>query len=106
MTTACIFFPPLFLMLLLGLYFLPTILAAHRNHDNVLGVFLVNFLLGFTFIGWVVALVWALSAPPAIYMPYAYAAPYGYQPGARCQRCGCVAPAGTSFCQNCGTRIA
>lgn len=44
----------------LPLYFLPTILG--RKKRNAVAIFAVNFLLGWSFIGWVVALVWSLSA--------------------------------------------
>jgi hypothetical protein len=44
----------------LALYFLPTIIAVVRHHRNTLGVFLLNFFLGWTFIGWIAALIWAV----------------------------------------------
>jgi len=44
----------------LALYFLPTIIAAVRRHKSILGILLVNILAGWTFIGWVIALVWSL----------------------------------------------
>jgi hypothetical protein len=44
----------------LALYFLPTIIAMVRHHRNTLGVFLLNFFLGWTFLGWVAALIWAV----------------------------------------------
>jgi hypothetical protein len=44
----------------LVLYFLPTIIAVVRHHRNTLGVFLLNFFLGWTFIGWIAALIWAV----------------------------------------------
>jgi Superinfection immunity protein len=43
------------------LYWLPTILARRRHHNNALSITLVNFFFGWTFIGWVVALVWSAS---------------------------------------------
>jgi len=43
------------------LYFLPTIVAAFRNHPGSVGIFAINFLLGWTFIAWVICLVWASS---------------------------------------------
>jgi hypothetical protein len=43
-----------------AIYFLPTILAVLRHHRNALAVFLVNLFLGWTFIGWVAALVWSV----------------------------------------------
>jgi uncharacterized membrane protein len=43
------------------LYFLPTISAFERKKKNTSSIFVVNFFLGWTLIGWVVALSWALS---------------------------------------------
>jgi hypothetical protein len=42
-------------------YFLPTIIAFSRKKDNAGGIFLLNFFLGWTLIGWIVCLIWALS---------------------------------------------
>ena len=44
-----------------ALYFLPTIQAYKRNHRNKDSIRMLNFLLGWTFIGWVVSYVWASS---------------------------------------------
>lgn len=41
----------------LTLYFLPTILAFAFGKHNTSTIFLINFFLGWTLIGWVVALV-------------------------------------------------
>ena len=41
-------------------YFVPTIVAAARHHRNTLAIFLVNFFFGWTGIGWVGALIWAV----------------------------------------------
>lgn len=53
-----------FLFLITGfvIYFLPTFVASNRKHVNGTSIFLVNLFLGWTFLGWVVALVWASSA--------------------------------------------
>lgn len=40
-------------------YFLPAIVAIARSHHNALAIFILNLLLGWTFLGWVVALAWA-----------------------------------------------
>ena len=45
----------------LALYLLPTIIVLARRKKNVLGPILVNVLLGWTFVGWIVALIWALT---------------------------------------------
>jgi hypothetical protein len=44
-----------------GFYFLPTIIAAVRRKTNFVAILLLNFILGWTLIGWVVALVWAVA---------------------------------------------
>jgi len=45
----------------LVLYFLPAIVAFARSRRDTRRILLLNFLLGWTAIGWVVALVWALK---------------------------------------------
>ncbi len=49
----------------LAAYFLPSILAARRDHRNLIAIVLLNLFLGWTLIGWVVALVWSVLAEPA-----------------------------------------
>ena len=44
----------------LALYFLPTIIAVARKKSNLLLIVLLNVFLGWTVIGWVVALILAL----------------------------------------------
>jgi hypothetical protein len=59
-------FPPLFMLVVLFLYFLPAFLA--RDKPSFTGILVLNLLAGWTFIGWIVALIWAVSAerqPPA-----------------------------------------
>jgi Superinfection immunity protein len=46
----------------LAFYFLPTGIAMLRNHPNVMPIFLVNFLLGWICVGWIIALVWSVTA--------------------------------------------
>ena len=45
--------------LLIGLYFIPSIVAGFRHVTNVGSVVVVNLFLGWTLIGWVVALAMA-----------------------------------------------
>jgi len=52
------------LAILTLLYFLPTIVASNRGH-SVTGILLLNIFSGWTGIGWIVLLLWALlSYPP------------------------------------------
>lgn len=54
-----------FLVVLFVMYWLPTLIAVIRRTPAARGVAMINFFLGWTIVGWVVALVMALSAPRA-----------------------------------------
>jgi len=43
------------------MYFLPSIIALARNKRDLTAIVLLNFFLGWTMIGWIVALVWAVK---------------------------------------------
>jgi hypothetical protein len=47
--------------LCLAAYFIPSIVAMIRSHRQGAAIFLLNLLLGWTLVGWVVALVWAVA---------------------------------------------
>jgi hypothetical protein len=60
---------PIVVLVLLGivvfvLHFLPTIIAWRRGSKSFLWIFLINLFFGWTLIGWVIALVWALQDGP------------------------------------------
>jgi hypothetical protein len=55
------------------LYFAPWIYAKHRRCKSSDGIAAINLFLGWTFVGWVVALAWAASGEQA---PNAF--PVGY----------------------------
>ena len=57
-----IFFPFFGIGLPTILYFLPSIIALAKSKRDLLAIFLLNFFLGWTMIGWVVALVWAAKS--------------------------------------------
>jgi hypothetical protein len=49
------------LFVLLAMYFIPTIQARYRRHAKAEAITVLNLLLGWTVLGWVAALVWALT---------------------------------------------
>lgn len=51
----------LLLVIFLGIYLIPAIIAGTRSHLNTVGITALNILLGWTFLGWVGALIWALT---------------------------------------------
>ena len=49
----------LLIIIVIGIYFLPSIVGYIKKNANAICI--LNLFLGWTFIGWVVALVWATS---------------------------------------------
>jgi len=87
-----------FLFLSAIMYFLPTILARHKA--DFMGVFLVNLFLGWTVIGWFVALIWACSTER--YIPVRMVP---VSAGRFCSQCGALSPSGVHFCGTCGRAV-
>ena len=48
-----------FWLFLAVVYFVPTLVAINRGKKDVNAIGVLNFFLGWSFVGWVVALVWA-----------------------------------------------
>jgi hypothetical protein len=83
------------------LYFLPSIIA--HNKTNFGGVFVLNLLLGWTFVGWIIALIWALGGDSQRVVVMHQAV--GFGGGNFCTRCGCTQAARARFCSNCGSAL-
>jgi hypothetical protein len=49
----------------LAIYFLPSMVALRRHKRNVLAIFILNLFVGWTFFGWVGALIWSVLREPA-----------------------------------------
>ncbi len=43
------------------LYFVPTMVAISRKHKQQNPISIINFLLGWTIIGWIICLAWSVS---------------------------------------------
>lgn len=52
---------PILIMVVLAIYFIPSIVAATRDTPRRGAIFALNLFLGWTLVGWVIALVWALA---------------------------------------------
>ena len=94
-------FHPIFWLVSVFLYFLPAFLA--RNKPNFTSILILNIFAGWTFIGWIIALVWAISSDSHGTVA---AATQTTQPTAGgsffCTACGQPCPAGARFCSACG----
>lgn len=78
-------------------YFIPTIVAFARHHPQAVPVTIVNVLLGWTLLGWVGSLVWALISPVS------WAAAAG--PTRRCPFCAEFIQAAAVVCRHCGRPV-
>ncbi|HEV2617365.1 MAG TPA: superinfection immunity protein [Candidatus Acidoferrales bacterium] len=85
------------LLVLVLLYFLPAIIG--HNKRDAMGIFLLNFFLGWTIIGWVAALFWACTSrtnAPVLMVA---------GPGHFCQQCGAATMPAARFCCGCGRMV-
>ena len=55
----------LFYLVGLIIYFVPTIFAIVRGTRRSVAIYAFNILLGWTVIGWIIALIWSLTSRPA-----------------------------------------
>lgn len=51
----------LLFIVLLGMYFLPAIIGFAKDKKNAGAILVLNLFLGWTGLGWIVALVWATA---------------------------------------------
>lgn len=51
------------IVVILGIYFLPSIIAILRNHQDWLAIVFLNLFLGWTLFGWFKALLWSGTTP-------------------------------------------
>ena len=59
MTLGLFFFP--FFGIGFVMYFLPTIIALIKSKRDAVAILLLNLFLGWSVIGWIIALVWAVK---------------------------------------------
>lgn len=49
-------------IILFFIYLIPSIIAGYKQHKDGYAIMALNILIGWTFIGWVIALIWALKS--------------------------------------------
>ena len=79
------------------IYMAPWLVSKNRRHHNSTSIGVLNLLLGWTLLGWVIALVWANTQPNA-------ASPSAAAPR-HCSRCGAGLLPGSRFCSTCGAVV-
>jgi hypothetical protein len=81
------------------LYFAPAINARLRRHNSTAAIVCLNILLGWTFLGWVLSLVWSYSGPSNQRTKKAKG------PVVACANCGQTVGQNAQFCENCGSGV-
>ena len=54
----------LLMIIAIALYFMPTIVAGYRQHSSFFLILVLNILLGWTMLGWLLLLIWASFGDP------------------------------------------
>ena len=57
-----LYFCASWLFISLAIYFIPVIIAYVRKHNNLLAITIMTIFLGWTFFGWLAAILWALNS--------------------------------------------
>jgi hypothetical protein len=50
----------IYLLIFLVIYFFPSLVAQERSKKNTTAIFVTNLFFGWTFVGWVIVLIWSL----------------------------------------------
>lgn len=86
------------IIFLLFFYFVPTVAANIRQHRSASAIGLLNLFLGWTVLGWLVALIWAntgnVEPPPAI-----------TDERVKCPDCRELVLKDASICKHCGCKL-
>ncbi len=107
-----------FLALCFFVYFAPSIVASSRQYPQAAAIWFTNFFLGWTGVGWIACLVWALSVtePMRLYPSVQYITPskdLGQPPGWHsanglttlvCGACFRPLPGTFDYCASCGAK--
>lgn len=94
-------------IVILVLYFIPAIIAAMRKHPNQNPIFLLNLFLGWTFLGWVAALIWSFTAvtPQVSHSAASLSGPMNVETPKTCQWCMALNSRAFRHCSECGRHL-
>ncbi len=57
-----LFLCAVWLFISLAVYFVPVVIAYIRKHNNILPITILTIFLGWTFFGWLAAVLWSLNS--------------------------------------------
>jgi hypothetical protein len=93
----------LYLIIAAFLYFIPAV-AGHKK-QNAGAILALNLFLGWTVIGWVVALVWAMTKDTTTTVVVNNPGPVVTGVAVLCPHCGKYSAPGSKFCKMCGQSV-
>ena len=82
----------------IGFYFMPSVAAHWRKHKSEAAIIVLNVLLGWTVLGWIAALVWALASEGEVVNP-------DDRPKTKCPECSELVLADARKCKHCGAAL-
>lgn len=91
--------PVVMALIMVPAYIAPTIIASSRNIPNAGSVAVINIFLGWTCLGWIVALAMSVGGTPRT-------APEAWPTTKRCHDCAETVLADARVCKHCGYRFA
>ena len=101
-----VFFVCILLAIAVYLYFIPAIVASKKKRQDEMAIFVLNLFLGWTFIGWVVALVWAAKTDGVKVIDptqteFTHEVKSFYEPTKVCPHCAETVLAAAKVCKHC-----
>jgi hypothetical protein len=92
-----------YLLIAAFFYFIPS-LAGHKK-QNAGAIFALNLFLGWTVVGWVVALVWAMTKDTITTVVVNNPSAVVTGVAVLCPHCGKYSAPGSKFCKTCGQSV-
>ena len=87
------------------LYFVPAIVAHKRKHPSFTGILLVDLFFGWTLVGWVGALVWAVTNNNKTVIVQSESTAHDPEKTKECPFCAETILKAATKCKHCGSAI-
>ena len=86
-------------------YFAPSIVASWRKHSKATSIRVLNFLAGWTFLGWVAAAVWAYTEDNRVGEKNKMGNKLHFLDSKKCPKCAEIIKLEAKVCKHCGNEF-